>query len=101
MAGMWGTSFNSNGVEAYPIIEFTSDGGVPRFRGWDNNTGLWIDMGLPTGFAYDSWQTLVVRLVGNQVGLNKVGNLVLNTPAFASTYIGNVILQDIIQPLRG
>ena len=93
MAGMWGTSFNvGNSVEAYPIIEFSSDGGVPRFRGWDNNTGLWVDMGLPSGFSYNSWQTLVIRLVGDKF-LYKVGDLELKTEAFASTYIGDIILQ--------
>ncbi|MFZ1424399.1 MAG: HYR domain-containing protein, partial [Saprospiraceae bacterium] len=93
MAGLWGTAFDiSNAVSAFPIIEFTSDGGVPRFRGWDNNTGLWVDMGLPTGFSYDNWYTLVIRIVGDKF-IYKVGDLVIKTEAFATTYIGNVILQ--------
>ena len=97
MAGFWGTAFDGTGytngdITAYPIIEFTSDGSDPRFRGWDNATGLFTDMGLPTGFAYDTWQTLVIDLVGSNF-VYTVGDLVLSTSAEGSASIGNTILQ--------
>jgi hypothetical protein len=94
MAGLWGTGFDSvASVSSYPIIEFTSspDGtGVPRFRGYAN--GVWIDMGLPTGFAYGNWYTLTIELVGTN-WVYTVGDLQAITPAFTTVEIGNVILQ--------
>ncbi|HLP95075.1 MAG TPA: right-handed parallel beta-helix repeat-containing protein [Saprospiraceae bacterium] len=94
MAGFWGTAVdNSNNVTDYPIIEFSSDGGVPRFRGWKSDPGVWVDMGLPTGFAYDQWYTLNIALMGTNVVYN-VGDLELIVPADPSvTSIANVILQ--------
>jgi len=95
MAGFWGTAFNAaSSVSAYPIIEFTSttDGsGGPRFRGWNDAAG-WIDMGLPTGFAFDAWYTLEIELVGSNF-VYTVGDLTLTVSAFDSVQIGNVILQ--------
>jgi hypothetical protein len=95
MAGFWGVGRDAgNAVSSYPIVEFTStaDGsGQPRFRGWDG-VGAWVDMGLPTGFAYDRWYTLSVSLVGSD-WVYKVGNLSLTIPAGPSVRIGNTILQ--------
>jgi hypothetical protein len=91
MAGLWGTGFNAtNQVSFYPIVEFTSDSGTPRFRAWNN--GLWINLGLPTGFAYDTWQTLSITLAGAQI-LYQVGNLSASVGANGTTYFGNVMLQ--------
>ncbi|GJQ28061.1 MAG: hypothetical protein HBSAPP02_30930 [Phycisphaerae bacterium] len=93
MAGFWGTGFDSvPAVSSFPIIEFTSLGGTPRFRGWNNAVGDWIDMGLPTGFSYDSWHRLKIELVGTNWRYT-VGDLVLVTSATGSVNIGNVILQ--------
>ena len=102
LAGFWGTAFDgSNAISGFPIIEFTTsaqeganDGTGARFRGWDNATGTWTSMGLPTGFTYDSWYTLQISL--DQVAdkfVYQVGNLTLLTDAFGSNQIGNVILQ--------
>lgn len=91
MAGFWGTGFDSSAaLSAFPIIEFTSDGGTPRFRGWDN--GVWIDMGLPTGFTYDAWYTLRIDLNGPSMDYT-VGDLTLSVPSNGTVTIGNVILQ--------
>jgi len=91
-AGFWGTAFNNaNAISAYPIVEFTSDGNVPRFRGWNLMNG-YIDMGLPTGFTYDTWQTIDISLVGTNF-VYSVGDLSLSFPANGSSYIGNTILQ--------
>jgi hypothetical protein len=95
MAGFWGTGFDSSDiVSAYPILEFTSDASNPRFRGYDN--GVWIDLGLPTLFAYDSWQTLGVSLLPSGEIEYTVGDLTATTTMLApygTTEIGNVILQ--------
>jgi hypothetical protein len=95
MAGFWGTGFNaSSAISLFPIIEFTSDGGVPRFRAWpaDPVMGGWIDLGLPTGFAYDSWYTLEMTIDGSTVTYN-VGDLTLTLAANGTVEFGNVILQ--------
>lgn len=96
MAGFWGTAVDgSNAVTDYPIIEFTSDGGVPRFRGWNSaGAGSWVDMGLPTGFAYDQWYTLNIALTGDNHYIYSVGDLSLTLAADPTTVsISNVILQ--------
>jgi hypothetical protein len=97
MAGFWGTAFDStNAVSSFPIIEFTSDGGTPRFRAFDVNTGAWHDLGLPTGFAYDNWYTLQTQLVGHS-WVYTVGDktwTIAEDPSFPlSVTIGNAILQ--------
>lgn len=94
MAGFWGTAVNAgNSVTDYPILEFASDGGVPRFHAWDSGLGDWVDMGLPTGFAYNQWYTLNIELVGNDFVFN-VGDLELTIPADPGTvHLTNVILQ--------
>jgi hypothetical protein len=95
MAGFWGTAFNAaNGISLYPIIEFTSDGGDPRFRVWpaDPDDGGWQDLGLPTGFVYDAWYTLTIELAGADA-IFTVGDLTHSLYANGSVEIGNVILQ--------
>lgn len=97
MAGFWGSAFdNVNALSAFPIIEFTSltdtDGSGGRFRGWDNSTGTWTSMGLPSGFGYDQFYTLNISIVGANF-VYSVGDATLSTSAEGSTSIGNVILQ--------
>lgn len=96
MAGFWGTAFDVNGdVSGFPIIEFSSDGANPRFRGWNDVNG-WVDMGLPAGFSYNSWIKLQIELQSSGEFLYRVGNLQLTTTtlsAYGSLQIGNVILQ--------
>lgn len=94
MAGLWGTAFNAaSDISAYPIIEFTSDTGTPRFRGYNTNDGSWIDLGLPTGFAYDGWYTLEIELAGGQFNysVGDASGFVIDLNSSAS--LGNVILQ--------
>ena len=98
MAGFWATAFNAaNTVSAFPIIEFTSDGNNPRFRIWPNAAGNdFVNIGLPSGFVYNSWVNLQIRLLPSGEILFKVGDLTYQTTylaANASTYLGNVILQ--------
>jgi len=95
-AGFWGTAVNNaNAISAFPIVEFTSgvdvDGSGPRFRGF-NVLGGWINMGLPTGFTYDSWQAIDISLVGTNV-VYTVGDLTLSQASGGSTSFSNTILQ--------
>lgn len=92
MAGLWGVARDTgDAIARYPILEFTSDSGTPRFRGWNN--GTWLDLGLPTGFTYDAWYTLEVTLNLNGSFTYVVGDVSATTAASASAYIGQVILQ--------
>ena len=97
MAGFWGTAVDAgNVIQAYPIIEFASntdtDGSGARFRAWDSTTG-WVSMGgLPTGFAYDTFTTLSIDLVGSNF-VYSVGDLTTSVSALGATRIRNVILQ--------
>ncbi|MDF1697136.1 MAG: right-handed parallel beta-helix repeat-containing protein [Saprospiraceae bacterium] len=100
MAGFWCTALDiSDAISAYPIIEFTSDGGTPRFRGWESD-GTWYDMGLPAGFVYDSWVTLRIQLLSTGEFRYTVetaqGNLMYNTTThgvYGSTHLDNTIIQ--------
>jgi hypothetical protein len=92
MAGFWGTALDAgSSISAYPIIEFTSDTGTPRFRVWDG--AGFVDLGLPTGFAYDSWYTLEIALLSSDEFMCSVGDKSLAIPANGSVAIDNVILQ--------
>lgn len=96
MAGFWGTAFdNLNAVSGFPILEFTStvgdaDGSGARFRAWNN--GTWINMGLPTAFAYGQFIQLNITLSGGMFNY-QVGDAVASVSAGTSTRIANVILQ--------
>jgi|GEM_PF-4585341 len=96
MAGVWSAARDgADAVSSFPIVEFSSNAegsGLPRFRGWDNTTGTWIDMGLPTGFAYDQWHTVSIKLVGGN-WVYQVGDLSLTTSAGASVRLGTALLQ--------
>lgn len=90
MAGFWGTAVDtSNAISAYPIIEFASG----LFRGWDVVNGGWINLGLPTGFAYNTWQTLTIALNGDGSFSYLVGDLSATTLTTSSVAIDNTILQ--------
>ena len=95
MAGLWGTAFDANGdISAYPIIEFASDGSGARFQVWETAVGGWIDVGLPTGFAYDEFVTLDILLDQNSDTFTvSVGDASATVPGVGSVQIGNVILQ--------
>ena len=94
IAGFWGTAFdNSAAVSAYPIIELARIGGALAFKGWDNGSG-YVTMGLPTGFATGTWQTLKIDLLTSTDQFKyTVGDLSLLSGAYGSTSIGNTILQ--------
>lgn len=95
MAGLWGVAVDAtNTISGYPILEFNSDGNNPRFRAYDN--GVWHDMGLPTGFAYDTWVTLKIRLLPSGQFLFSAGDKNYVSSEFTpplSTRLKSVILQ--------
>lgn len=97
MAGLWATAFDaSDAVSAYPIVEFTSDGGKPRFRGWESGTGTWVDLGLPAGFVYDTWVNLRIELLPSGEFRFVVGNIRYETNTSApdaTVRLANMILQ--------
>ena len=97
MAGFWGVAVDaSDVVSGYPIVEFTSDGGNPRFHVWESGTGYWIDLGLPTGFTYNSWVTLKIRLLPSGEFLLSAGDLdyvTVTSAPDASVRLKSVILQ--------
>lgn len=95
MAGLWASGAdNSNAIVTYPILEYTSDGGTPRFRGYDN--GTWIDMGIPAGFT-SGWATLRIKLMpSGQIAYHvqtSSGSLYQLIAATTATSIANGILQ--------
>ncbi|HEY0977552.1 MAG TPA: right-handed parallel beta-helix repeat-containing protein, partial [Flavobacteriales bacterium] len=93
MAGLWTTGVDaSNAVSAYGILEFTSDGGNPRFRAYNN--GVYIDLGLPTGFSYDSWVSLRIVLLPSGELLYEAGDRRASTTALAG--YGTVRFSDVI-----
>ena len=95
-AGMWATA--NNGNLSYPIIEFTNNplsgsDPAPRFRVWQSNTG-WVDIALPTGFVYDAWHTMSIKLdVDAEIVTYKVGDVTHVLDSQHATQIINVILQ--------
>ncbi|OIN59765.1 hypothetical protein BLX24_07870 [Arsenicibacter rosenii] len=103
MAGLWGVGYNTNtnsddDISAYPIIEFTSEGGTARFRAYNpvgGNNG-WIDMGLPAGFTYNSWVKLRMEVLASGEVQYSAGNLQATSTAFSADgtiRLGQVILQ--------
>jgi hypothetical protein len=107
MAGFWLESdtgsfaiieFNSGS----PGFESTSDDPAgagppePRFRAWSSAVG-WVDMGLPTGFAFDQWYTLSMNIVGDNFTY-EVGDLYLELPSLGSAYFDAVFIQGYNTP---
>lgn len=93
MAGLWGVGYDPlNNINWYPIIEFFSDGATGKFRYWDG-VGAWVDLGLPTGFTYDSWTTLGISLLPTDQWLLQAGDKSGTIGADGTAYIGSTILQ--------
>jgi polyisoprenoid-binding protein YceI len=89
-AGLWGTAIDGdNNVSAYPIIDFTTVGGVAEFAAWDSNLGTWN--ALATGVTAGDY-TLNISLSGGLFTYT-VGAQSWSYDANGSTQISNVILQ--------
>ena len=93
MAGFWGVGYdNTDTLTSYPILEFASNSPGARFQGWDDTNG-WDSLGLPSGFTYNTWHTLGIKLNGLSWDYLVDGNILGSVSALGSTHLGNVILQ--------
>lgn len=89
LMGLWGLSDTG----AYPIIEFARVGGNDLFRAWNSN-GTWVNMGLPSAFSYNSWNTVGFSLdTANDLINYTVGNLTTSVSAYGSTSLNTAFLQ--------
>lgn len=89
-ASLWGVATDgSASVSGYPIIDFTTSGGVARFEVWDSNLGSWSD--LATGVTAGAY-TLNIGLGGGLFTYTVDGHS-SSFDANGSTQISSVILQ--------
>jgi hypothetical protein len=103
MAGLWGSAYNVANTltnESYPIIEFASDGGTPRFQGYESGDGSWVPISLPSGFLFNSWVNLKIELKADKQYIytvtaanGNVSSITTTTHPNTTEYIGNAILQ--------
>lgn len=97
-AGLWGVGVNPDGstdtndIAAYPILEFTTDGGA-RFRGYNSNTGTWADLVPAGGIVFGNTYTLNVGLIGDTFTYSVGDASASFTSADPVASIGTVILQ--------
>ncbi|QPH54147.1 right-handed parallel beta-helix repeat-containing protein [Pontivivens ytuae] len=101
-AGFWTTALGDDGeIGGYPIIEFVTLDGTATFRVY---TGIgsgdeadWIDIGLPDGFEYGSFQTLEISINDDGSVTYVVGDLTQTVGTengnFDLASFDNVILQ--------
>jgi hypothetical protein len=64
-----------------------------RFQAWDGNTGNWISLGLPAGFAFDAWHTLSETSTGSTFEFRIDGVLVFTN----TTVAGSDLLSAMVQ----
>jgi len=89
-AGLWGVGTDADSaVSAYPIIDFTTVGGVAAFSAWDSNLGTWNT--LETGVTAGDY-TLNISLSGGLFTYTVDGHS-FSYDAAGSTQISSVILQ--------
>ncbi|WP_411280563.1 PEP-CTERM sorting domain-containing protein [Gemmatimonas sp.] len=89
---MWGTAFdNANQVAAYPITGFTNVGGTGMFRGYDVNTGLFINFNAPV--LYGAWNSFRVAFDGTSFSYLVNGVFQASVGAGNTAGLGNVIMQ--------
>jgi hypothetical protein len=100
-ADLWLTMNNdSNVVSDYPIIGFARIAGDPsatgNFRVWSDSA--WVNLGLPSGFAYDKWYTLRITFTGSSYEYEVIdgGTTVLtytDSDIDGSVMVANTIIQ--------
>jgi hypothetical protein len=91
-AGFWGVAYDAAlSISAYPIIEAYRSGGVDGFRGYNTDTGVWIDMG-PATYG---WNTLSIQLLTStdQFRYTVNGGSETFAPGNGSKTINSTILQ--------
>lgn len=94
-AGFWTTALDETGeIGGYPIIEFSTLEGEPNFRVW---TGVddpeWIDLGVPEGFEYGTFQDLKIAINDDGSVTYTVGSITEVVTTFDIVALDNVILQ--------
>ncbi len=100
-AGFWTTAIDAEGDLHYPIIEFSTLNGEDTFRVYtgvgSGGEAEWINLGLPGGFEYGSFQTLNISVNDDGSVTFQVGNLTqtvgLDNGDFNVVSLDNVILQ--------
>jgi len=93
-AGFWGVGVDAgNAVQSYAIIEFATIGGAAGFRTWDSSDGTWNFNGLPSGFLFDSFNTLSASLEGGNYVYSLNGQVIDTVTAFGATSFDRVLLQ--------
>jgi len=92
MGALWAVDNDGSGLtNRYPIVEFSGAGSTVGFNAWGADDA-WHELGLPTGFVYNSWNTLTLELTASQVILS-VGDLTYTDSNNGATELGAVILQ--------
>ncbi len=120
-ADIWATAFDAQGaISGFPIVGFVNNDPadpfnpnpiganlVPRFRIFtqdtDQNPGNgytpdWVNLGLPVGFAFDTWNRLEIELTATSFVFNVDGPgaadlTFTDNIAFGSVRLGNAIIQ--------
>lgn len=90
---IWGVmSDSSASVSDYPILGFSNYGGAARFRIWEENLGVWIDLGATVN--YDSWNSLGIEFTGTSYVYWVNGTAVLTDDTInGSTGFSSIIMQ--------
>lgn len=102
-AGFWTTALDSEDESSlsFPIIEFSTLDGVPNFRVYTGvGSGVdaeWIDLGVPTGFEFGTFQELSIAINEDGSVQFTIGDLSLTVDTengdFDVAALDNVILQ--------
>ena len=103
---LWGHTGTTGAGGAYMILGFTNESLTAanildptaadrafRFQAFDVNTGNWIDLGVPTGFAFDTWHMLTGTSTGTSFEYRIDGTLV----GTIATTAGDDLLSAMIQ----
>ena len=103
-SALWGHSGTTPEGGAYMILGFTNASPTDplnpaatdrafRFRIFDANFGDWIDLGVPTGFAFDTWHMLTGTSTGTSFEYRIDGALV----GTIATTAGSDLLSAMVQ----
>ncbi len=89
----WGVTVDGlNAVAGYPILGFTNYGGPARFRAWDDQAAVWVDLASPV--VYDDWNLLTIAWDGTNYLYSVNGTLAATLLADPTvTGFSSVIMQ--------
>jgi hypothetical protein len=96
-ASLWLNGWNGVTDQlAWPIMALESDGSGSAFwTCWNDISGTWTNVSLPSGFAFDAWHNMKLVLDNGNAGMYADGELLYTDTAVnpAVTSFKNVILQ--------